>query len=199
MSAGYGLPLDAAWVSLLQMRLNERGYQYQIVNASVSGETTLGGRNRIEGLLEAHNPKIVIIELGANDGLRGLSPDAVHENLETIIDASRRQGAQVLLVGMRLPPNYGTAYIKKFENVYRDLARQKKVRLAPFLLEGFADKREFFQSDGVHPTRAAQPRILENVWAELEPMLLNPSKRRGEAQPSFARLSPLLHRWTPQP
>lgn len=199
MSAGYGLPLDAGWVSLLQMRLKEHGYQYQIVNASVSGETTLGGRNRIEALLETYSPKIVVIELGANDGLRGLSPDAVHDNLQTIIDASRRQGAQVLLVGMRLPPNYGTAYIKKFENVYRDLAREKKVRLAPFLLEGFADQRELFQPDGVHPTREAQPRMLENVWTELESMLMKPGKRRGEVQPSFAGSRPLLLKWTPQP
>ena len=142
-----------------------------MVNASVSGETTLGGRNRIAAALKEHRPAIVILALGGNDGLRGQNPAAMRENLETIIRASRGAGAQVLLVGMRIPPNYGTAYAEKFHAVFGDLARQHKLPLVPFLLDGFAEDRDYFQSDGIHPNSRAQPLMLDAVWTALRPML----------------------------
>jgi acyl-CoA thioesterase I len=171
LSAAYGLPREAGWVQLLEKELRERGYPHQVVNASISGETTLGGRNRITAALKGHAPQIVIVELGANDGLRGLSLESTRDNLEAIIEAARRAGAQVLLVGMRLPPNYGMAYTEKFQALYAELARRHKLKLVPFLLQGFAEQRQYFQPDAVHPTAEAQPLILENIWRELEPML----------------------------
>lgn len=171
LSGAYGLPRQSGWVSLLDDKLGHEKYDYQIVNASVSGETTLGGRNRIAAALEKNNPAVLILELGANDGLRGLSLNSARGNLEAIIQAAKKSGVRVLLVGMRLPPNYGTAYANKFHGMYRDLAARHKLPLVPFLLEGFADRREYFQADGVHPTGEAQPMILENVWKELKPLL----------------------------
>lgn len=171
LSAGYGVPQDQSWPSLLNERLRERRLNYTVANASISGETTLGGRNRIKTTLAASKPFILILALGANDGLRGQDPTAMRANLAAIIEASRAAGSRVLLVGMRLPPNYGPAYTEKFQAVYRDLAKRYRLPLVPFLLEGFADKSEYFQADGIHPTAAAQPLVLETVWRELEPML----------------------------
>ena len=171
LSAGYGVPQDQSWPSLLNERLRERRLNYTVANASISGETTLGGRNRIKTTLAASKPFILILALGANDGLRGQDPTAMRANLAAIIEASRQAGSRVLLVGMRLPPNYGPAYTEKFQAVYRDLAKRYRLPLVPFLLEGFADKSEYFQADGIHPTAAAQPLVLETVWRELEPML----------------------------
>lgn len=173
LSAGYGLPGDRGWVNLLAGRLDKERLNYKVANASISGETTLGGRNRIESALKAHRPQIVILELGANDGLRGASLDAMRANLEAIVDASRRSDARVLLLGMRLPPNYGAAYTEKFQKVYAEVAASRKLPLVPFLFDGFADKRGYFQSDGLHPAAEAQPVILEIVWKELRPMLKN--------------------------
>ncbi len=171
LSAAYGLPGESGWVNLLQEKLRQEMYDYKVVNASVSGETTLGGKNRIAAALEKNDPQVVILELGANDGLRGQPIDSARRNLEAMIVASKQAGARVLLLGMRLPPNYGTAYTNKFHSIYRELARDHQVALVPFMLDGFADRRDFFQSDGVHPTGPAQKLILENVWKELKPLL----------------------------
>jgi acyl-CoA thioesterase I len=171
LSAGYGLPRGKGWVDLLQQRLQQSGSAYRVVNASLSGETTLGGRNRLGGVLSAHRPQLVILELGANDALRGQSLSEVRENLLRMIRAAQSAGARVLLVGMRIPPNYGPDYTKKFQAVYADVAREAKVEYVPFLLEGFADRREMFQSDGVHPAVEAQEQMLDNVWAKLAGMV----------------------------
>jgi acyl-CoA thioesterase-1 len=171
LSAGYGLPGGKGWVNLLAGRLGNERLNYKVANASISGETTLGGRNRIESVLKVHRPDIVILELGANDGLRGASLDTMRANLEAIVDASRRSNARVLLVGMRLPPNYGAAYTEKFQKVYSEVAASRRVPLVPFLFEGFADNRVYFLPDGVHPAAEAQPVILDIVWKGLRPML----------------------------
>jgi acyl-CoA thioesterase-1 len=171
LSAGYGLAQAQSWPTLLEKRLRDEGFDYKVANASISGETTTGGANRIEGALKAHHPEIVVLELGANDGLRGQSIDVMKRNLEAMIEASRRVKADVLLVGMRLPPNYGMAYTEKFQQLYSDLARTKKAALVPFLFEGFAEDARFFQSDRVHPTSEAQSAMLDTIWKGLKPLL----------------------------
>jgi acyl-CoA thioesterase-1 len=171
LSAGYGLPQGTGWASLLEKRLRDDGFTYRVVNASVSGETTSGGLRRIDGALKTHRPQIVVIELGANDGLRGSSVDLMRRNLEAMIDASRRAKTEVLLVGMRLPPNYGMTYTEKFRQTYADVARSKKTALVPFLFEGFAEEARYFQADRVHPTGEAQGLMLESVWKGLKPLL----------------------------
>lgn len=171
LSAAYGLPQDAGWVALLKSRLQQEKFPHQIINASISGETTSGGRSRIGALLKEHKPAIVILELGANDGLRGLSVQQTRANLEAMILACKRSRAQVLLVGMRLPPNYGPAYTEPFHALYGELARKHHIRHVPFLLESVAGKRDYFQADGLHPTAQAQPLILDTVWSELRKML----------------------------
>ena len=169
LSAGYGLARGADWPALLQQRLIERKADYKVANASVSGETTLGGLNRIEQTLREHRPVLTIIALGANDGLRGASIETMRANLERIIQAARRAHSRVLLVGMQIPPNYGPQYTEKFRRSFGEIARAQRVPLVPFLLEGFAEKRELFQADQLHPTAAAQPLILESVWKVLGP------------------------------
>jgi acyl-CoA thioesterase-1 len=171
LSAGYGLPQQQGWTSLLEKRLRAEDLDYRVANASVSGETTIGGAARIGAALKAHKPDIVVIELGANDGLRGQSIDVMRRNLETIIDASREAKARVLLVGMRLPPNYGTAYTEKFQRTFVDLSRSRKTALVPFLFEGFAEDARYFQSDRVHPTTEAQALMLDTIWTGLKPLL----------------------------
>jgi acyl-CoA thioesterase-1 len=171
LSAGYGLAQSQGWPSLLEKRLREEGFNYNVANSSISGETTTGGVNRIAGALKAHRPDIVVLELGANDGLRGQSIDVMKRNLETMIDASQKAKADVLLVGMRLPPNYGTTYTEKFRMIYTDLARARKAALVPFLFEGFADDVRLFQADRVHPTSEAQAVMLDTVWKGLKPLL----------------------------
>lgn len=171
LSAGYGVPLESSWVSLLERKLRGAAPDYKVVNASISGETTAGGRARIEGALKTHRPAIVILGLGGNDGLRGQSLDSMRANLGAIIQACRASGAAVLLLGIRLPPNYGPAYTRKFEQVYAGLAREHKLPAVPFLLEGFAEKPEYFQPDGIHPAVQAQPLIAETVWKALRPLL----------------------------
>lgn len=172
LSAEYGLAHDAGWVKLLEQRLaqKQRG-QYIVVNASISGETTSGGRTRLPELLKTHRPAVVVIELGANDGLRGLPIDLMRANLRAMIDASRAAGARVLLVGMRIPPNYGRDYAERFFAAFGELARETKVALAPFLLDGMADDLSLFQADRIHPNEQAQPRLLDNVWPHLQPLL----------------------------
>lgn len=170
LSSGFGMRQDAAWPALLQRQLNNDRADYIVVNASISGETTAGGRSRLGAALAGQRPKVVVIALGANDGLRGLALDAMERNLETMIDQAARSGARVLLVGMRLPPNYGD-YANAFSRTFVAVARRKKVPLVPFLLEGIADQPELFQSDTLHPTAAAQARILATVKAGLDPLL----------------------------
>jgi len=171
LSAGYGLPQDQAWVSLLSQRLKQERINYTVANASISGETTLGGLKRINRALAQHKPAVVLLALGANDALRGQSVDAMRNNLEAIIDACRKSKSQVVLIGMRVPPNYGNAYADKFHTMYLDVAKRHKLPLVPFLMEGFADKPEWFQADGVHPAIRAQPFMLDTIWTILKPIL----------------------------
>ncbi len=159
------------WVALLEERLRRERPDYSVANASISGETTAGGLSRIAQVLERHKPAIVIVELGANDGLRGLPVAAMKKNLAIIIQQSQKAGARVLLVGMRLPPNYGDAYARAFENAYSELAKSHRTALLPFLLDGFADNADLFQPDRIHPNEAAQPGVLRNVWKPLAPLL----------------------------
>lgn len=181
ISAEYGLPRDAGWVKRLADRLDARpsasAAQYSVVNASISGETTSGGRTRLPALLAQHRPTIVILELGGNDGLRGLPLAMMRDNLAAMVDASRKAGARVLLVGIRIPPNYGRDYGEKFFATFADVARDRKVALAPFIFDGFADQMSLFQGDRIHPTVEAQPRLLDNVWPHLEPLLAAQGKR----------------------
>lgn len=171
LSAGYGLRPQQSWPSLLGERINAARLPHKVVNASISGETTAGGLARLPAALEAHKPSVIVIELGANDGLRGLPVKAMAANLQAMVDASRKAGAQVLLVGMRMPPNYGPDYTASFEATFRDLAKTRRVRLVPFMMEGFADQRHYFQADGIHPVAEAQPLILDTIWRELKPLL----------------------------
>ncbi len=171
LSAEYGLPRGTGWVKLLADRLADSGAQYSVVNASISGETTSGGRTRLPALLKEHRPAIVIIELGANDALRGLSLASLRANLSAMIDASRAAGARVLLVGIRVPPNYGRDYTERFYATFGELAREKKVALVPFLLDQIADQLDYFQPDRIHPSQSAQPLLLDNVWPHLRPLL----------------------------
>ena len=171
LSAGYGLSQEQGWVTLLERKLRDTKADYKVVNASISGETTAGGRTRIETALATYRPAIVILELGANDGLRGQNLEAMRANLEAMVKACRKFKSAVVLVGMRLPPNYGPAYTEKFQGVFAAVARDRKLPLVPFLLDGFAEKREYFQADGFHPTAQAQPLIAETVWKVLQPLL----------------------------
>jgi acyl-CoA thioesterase-1 len=178
LSAGYGLPLGKGWADLLQQRLQRESYDYRVVNASISGETSLGGRNRLAGALAQHHPRIVILELGANDGLRGQAPEATRENLLAMVQAARAAKAKVLLIGMRVPPNYGPDNTAKFHASFVAVANQTHTPLVPFLLEGFADRRDLFQADGIHPDVQAQSIMLDNVWGRLRPMLTRPAQNR---------------------
>jgi acyl-CoA thioesterase-1 len=171
LSAAYGLAQDRGWVSLMQQRLQTERYPHHLINASISGETTSGGLYRIDALLASYKPKVVILELGANDGLRGLSLDATQNNLGALIRRAQQSGAQVLLIGMRLPPNYGPAYTEKFQHLFENAAAKYHVRRVPFLLAPIASKRVYFQADGLHPTAEAQPLLLDTVWIALKPML----------------------------
>lgn len=171
LSAAFGLKLDQGWVALLQARLRAKGYGHRVVNASSSGETTGGGLTRLPRALAAHKPAVVIVELGGNDGLRGLPITDIRRNLGTIIRDSQQAGARILLVGMRIPPNYGPAYTRDFQAIYGDLAREYKLPLVPFFLEDIAADESQFQPDGIHPTAAAQPILLREIWPHLEPLL----------------------------
>lgn len=168
LSAAYGIEREAGWVNLLDKRLDDN---IQVINASISGETTSGGAARLPELLRQHAPDIVLLELGGNDGLRGLPPAQMRANLASMIEASQQAGAQVLLLGIEVPPNYGQAYSDAFRRVYRSLADEYDVPLVPFLLEGIALDDSLMQDDGIHPTAAAQPTILDNVWPTLKPLL----------------------------
>ncbi len=171
LSAGYGLASAEGWASLLEARLREGKLPWRVVNASVSGETSAGGATRIDAALHDHQPAIVIIELGANDGLRGLPVAQMQANLARIIDASQRMRSRVVLIGMQMPPNYGARYTQAFAASYADLAARSRVALVPFMFARFANRRELMQADGLHPTREAQPLILDTVWPILRPLL----------------------------
>lgn len=171
LSAEYGIARGSGWVTLLDERLKQEKIAAQVVNTSISGETTSGGNARLPSLLAQHRPDIVVIELGGNDGLRGLPLAATEANLQSMIVAAKKNKARVLLVGMRLPPNYGRDYTEKFFGMYAKLARAHQVALAPFLLEGIADQTQLMQADRIHPQAAAQPVMLDNVWPHLKPLL----------------------------
>lgn len=171
LSAAYGIKLDQGWVALLQARLRAKGYGHRVVNASSSGETTGGALARLPRALETHRPAIVIVELGGNDGLRGLPVADVRRNLTAIIRSSQQAGARILLVGMRIPPNYGPSYTRDFHALYGGLAREYKLAVVPFFLEDIAADDSQFQDDGIHPTAAAQPVLLNEIWPHLEPLL----------------------------
>jgi acyl-CoA thioesterase I len=171
LSAAYGLARAQGWVALLGERVKRERPNYIVANASISGETSAGGRARFEQALAKNRPAVVILELGANDGLRGLPIAQMKSNLASIIARAKKNGSRVLLVGMKLPPNYGPDYTEAFEHAFADLARREHVALLPFLLEGFAEKPEYFQSDHIHPTAEAQPLIAERVWSALVPLL----------------------------
>ncbi len=171
LSSAYGMPERRGWVAMLEERLKRERPDYNVANASISGETSAGGRARIGKVLERHKPAIVIVELGGNDGLRGLPVAAMKQNLSAIIEQSQKAGAQVLLVGIRMPPNYGETYAKAFERAFAELAKSHRTALLPYLLEGFGENFEQFQADRIHPTEAAQPTVLKNVWGALAPLL----------------------------
>ncbi|OGT77120.1 MAG: hypothetical protein A2W76_07145 [Gammaproteobacteria bacterium RIFCSPLOWO2_12_47_11] len=171
LSASYGMSIQQGWVSLLEQRLAEADYEYTVINASISGETTAGAKVRINTLLESVIPDITIVELGGNDGLRGLSPDDMLANLAEIINALRQAGSGILLIPINLPPNYGKVYNDKIRGSYDHLAEQEGVYLGRFILDGIGDNPDLMQSDGIHPTVQAQPIMLENIWPDLEPLL----------------------------
>lgn len=171
LSAGFGLARGQGWVWLLEQKLASTKPTQNVVNGSVSGETTAGGLTRLPAALATHKPDVVILELGANDGLRGLSPQTMEKNLESMVDASQKAGARVLLVGMRMPPNYGPDYTRRYEEAFAGLARRRKLAFVPFLMEGFADKPELFQQDGIHPAPQAQGIMLDTVLKGLRPLL----------------------------
>jgi acyl-CoA thioesterase-1 len=171
LSAAYGIAQARGWVALLGERLKRERPDYSVVNASISGETTAGGRARLQGALERHKPSIVVLELGANDGLRGLPLKQMQENLAAMIRQAQASGARVLVIGMKMPPNYGPDYTREFEVAFAQAARRHQAALVPFLLEDFAEKPELFQPDRIHPNETAQPLMLDRVWKELQPLL----------------------------
>ncbi|MFO1313873.1 MAG: arylesterase [Burkholderiales bacterium] len=171
VSAGYGLSNGEGWVQLLSSRLQSEGYRYRVVNASISGDTTAGGRARLPALLAQHKPAIVIVELGGNDALRGGKLATTRENLDAMVAASQSAGAKVLVLGMEVPPNYGPAYAREFKEVFASVAAARKVPLVPSLFAGFGEDLAYFQSDRIHPTAQAQSRLLDNVWPRLKPLL----------------------------
>ncbi|WP_432259965.1 arylesterase [Cupriavidus sp. TMH.W2] len=171
LSAEYGIARGTGWVTLLQDRLRQERFDYSVVNASISGETTIGGKTRLPDLLSRHRPAIVVVELGANDALRGLPLQTTEANLRNIVATAQKAGAGVLLIGMRIPPNYGQDYTEKFVSLYPKLAGEYKVRLVPFFLDQVIARQDWFQPDRIHPTAAAQPTLLDTVWPQLKPLL----------------------------
>ena len=174
LSAEYGLKRGSGWVQLLQNRIDQNKLAFRVVNASISGDTTSGGRSRLPALLKQHTPQVVVIELGGNDALRGLPLDMTRANLAVMTQAAQAAGARVLLLGMEMPPNYGARYAQEFRDLYTTVAREHKAALLPFFLKGVADGADplqWFQSDRIHPNEKAQPLMLDNVWPALRPLL----------------------------
>jgi acyl-CoA thioesterase-1 len=192
ISAEYGLPRDSGWVALLRQRCQQNKIEVNIVNASVSGDTSSGGKSRLPAALQAHQPAIVIIELGGNDGLRGTKLQETEANFRAMIRAAMAAKAKVLLLGMRLPPNYGKRYTDQFFALYGQLAEQEKTALVPFLLQGMAEKPELFQADRIHPNLQAQSILLDNVWPVLAPMLALrlPPKQAPKPPPALSSIAP---------
>ena len=177
LSAEYGLVRGSGWVALLEQRLKAARLDARIVNASISGDTTSGGRARLPALLARHHPSVVVLELGANDGLRGLPVKSAQTNLRDMVAMSEQAHAKVLLVGMRMPPNYGHAYTERFAGMYTDLSKEEKVPLVPFMLDGVAQEPANFQADRLHPLASAHPTILNNIWPQLAPLIRQPVKQ----------------------
>jgi acyl-CoA thioesterase-1 len=171
ISAEYGLPRDTGWVALMRQRLADERIDYSVANASISGDTTSGGRARLPALMERLKPSIVIVELGANDALRGVPLSTTEDNLRTIIEQAQQGHAKVVLIGMYVPPNYGPDYTQKFHGLYGELSKEFHLPLVPFLLAGIVDKPDMFQADQIHPTQQAQPVLLDNVWPAIKPLL----------------------------
>ncbi len=179
ISAGYGLPrVEQGWVALLHARIKDQGYGYQVVKASVSGDTTEGGLARLPRALNLHHPAIVVLELGGNDGLRALPAGQMRDNLSRMAGLAEAAGAKVALLGMRMPPNYGPQYAAQFSQAYSDLARDKRLPFVPFVLAGIATSPGLMQADGIHPNEAGQPQLLDNVWPTLKPLLTGANERR---------------------
>ena len=164
LSAGYGIDVDQSWTTLLQSRLQSQGYEHRVVNASITGDTTEGGASRIAAALENFGPDLVILELGGNDGLRGIPPDRMRDNLKAIIETSQQSGASVIMLGIRIPTNYGQRYTSAFEGVYRELAEQLQIPWIEFFMEAVALDETLMQADGIHPNAKAQPILLDNAW-----------------------------------
>lgn len=171
LSSGYGFSAEQSWVALLQNRLQSEGYGHEVVNASIAGDTTAGGLSRLPRLLERHQPSLLVIELGGNDGLRGLPVATLRSNLAEMIELTREHGVEVLLTGIQIPPNYGPAYTQALAQAYSDVAEDYDVAFVPFLLEGVALHPELMQGDHIHPNAAGQEIILDNVWQVLQPLL----------------------------
>jgi len=171
LSAAYGIPPQQGWVSLLQQQLHDEAYPHQVINLSISGETSQGGLSQLPRALAQYQPQLLILALGANDGLRGSSLKQLHQNLTHMVTLAKAKHIKVLLVGMALPPNYGEAYNQKFRNSFTLVAEQQEVALVPFLLQKMASQRDLFQEDNLHPIAAAQPLLLETVWPKLKPLL----------------------------
>ena len=171
LSGAYGIDTDEGWVALLQQQLTDEGYEYRVINASVSGDTTRTGLSRIDSALKTHKPSVVIIALGGNDGLRGLAFSEIESSLANIIERCRQDDVQILLAGVRLPPNYGPVYNEQFAALYRRLSDRYRVPLVPRILDQVAENRDLLQEDGIHPKAEAQPQIMRNVWVGLQPML----------------------------
>jgi acyl-CoA thioesterase-1 len=180
ISAGYGVPANAWWTTLLQQRLSTQHYPHRVVNASISGDTTAGGRARLPVLLEANHPAITVIELGGNDGLRGGDVDTMAANLDAMVVAAQKAGSRVLVIGMRVPPNYGADYARRFQAGFAQVVHKHKTAFLPFFFEGFGDNNAMFQPDRVHPVAAAQEKMLDNVWTVLQPMLGAPEKSKSQ-------------------
>jgi acyl-CoA thioesterase-1 len=177
ISAAYGINTDQGWVALLQKQLQENAYKYRVINASVSGDTTRTGLNRLPAALRQHKPEILVAALGGNDGLRGLPFSEIENSLSQIIELGRNNHAQVVLVGVRLPPNYGEAYTRQFADLYLGMGKKYNIRVVPRLLDKVADHSELLQPDGIHPTAEGQAQIMRNVWVELEPLLLGAKEK----------------------
>ncbi len=171
ISAAYNMEQSQSWPALLSGRLQQDGYAYRVFNSSITGDTTEGGLNRLGRLLQSEQPAVVIVELGGNDGLRGLSLDVTRSNLEAMITQSQQAGAEVVLAGIQLPPNYGQSYTERFARMYGELAEEHGTQLIPFILDGVALNPELMQEDGIHPNVAAQPVLLDHVWGALQPLL----------------------------
>lgn len=177
LSAGYGLAQQQAWVKLLEKKIDSEHYSYAVVNASISGETTSGGLSRFSAAINNYKPAIIILELGANDGLRGLPVNAMANNLKSMLEQAKKTHAKVLLLGMRIPPNYGPQYTRAFSDAYIQLSKEFQIPLVPFMLDNVAGKSQLIQDDGLHPNALGQPIILDNIWPQLKPLLTKMAAR----------------------